>query len=91
MKPTSWKKFKASKPHMQIVLTMDDIDFIIVDVSDTSEDILQHSEAKQETMYDRIAGDLKGVHKALYSIHAVSIAPPSLEGIELGDDPAQLC
>jgi hypothetical protein len=90
-KPTSWKKFKSSKPHMQIVLMMDDIDFIIVAISDTSEDILQCSEAKQETMYDRIAADLKGVHQSLYSIRAVSTAPPSLEGIELGDEPIQLC
>jgi hypothetical protein len=40
---------------------MDDIDLIIVIVSDTSEDILQCNEAKQETMYDRIEVELKGV------------------------------
>jgi hypothetical protein len=33
---------------------MDDIEIIIDIVSDTSEDILQCSEAKQETMYERI-------------------------------------
>jgi hypothetical protein len=43
------------------VLTTDDIDLIIVIVSNTSEDILQHNEAKQETMYDRIEAELKGV------------------------------
>jgi hypothetical protein len=35
-KPTLWKKSKASKPQMQTVLMMGDIDFIIVVVSDTS-------------------------------------------------------
>jgi hypothetical protein len=41
-------------------------------------------------MYDRIKVELKGVHQALYSSHAVFIAPSSSEGIELGDEPAQL-
>jgi hypothetical protein len=36
MKPTSLKNSKATKPQMQIVLMMDDIDFIIFVVSDTS-------------------------------------------------------
>jgi hypothetical protein len=40
---------------------VDDIDLIIAAVSDTSEDILQQSEAKQETMFDRIEVNLKGV------------------------------
>jgi hypothetical protein len=51
MKPTSRKKYKATKPQMQTVLTMDDIDFIIIVVSDNLEDILHHYKAKQETMY----------------------------------------
>jgi hypothetical protein len=73
------------------VLTVDDIDLIIIAiVSDTSEDILQCNEEKQETMYDRIEAEMKGVQQALYSSHAVSTAPPSSEGIELGDEPAQL-
>ena len=46
---------------MYTVLMMDDIDLIIVVVSDTSKDILQHSEAKQEMMYERIEAELKGV------------------------------
>jgi hypothetical protein len=41
-------------------------------------------------MYDRIEEDLKGVQWALYSSYAVSVAPSSSEGIELGDEPAQL-
>jgi hypothetical protein len=40
MKPTSWKKSKASKLQMQTVLTMDDIDLIISAISYTLEDIL---------------------------------------------------
>jgi hypothetical protein len=70
---------------------VDDIDLIIATVSDTSEDILQRSEAKQETMFDRIEAELKGVQQALYSSRAVSTVPPPSEGAELGDEPAQLC
>jgi DNA anti-recombination protein RmuC len=33
---------------------------------------------------------MKGVQQALYSSHAVSTAPPSSEGTELGDEPTQL-
>jgi hypothetical protein len=40
-------------------------------------------------MYDRIEARLKGVQQALYSSHAVSIVPPSYEGIEVGDEPNQ--
>jgi chromosome segregation ATPase len=90
MKPTSRKKSKASKPQMQTVLTVDDIDLIIVVVSDTSEDILQRSEEKQETMYERIEAELRGVQQALHSSRAVSTAPPPSEETELGDEPAQL-
>jgi hypothetical protein len=39
-KPSSRKKSKASKPKLQTVLMVDDIDVIIIVVSDTSEDIL---------------------------------------------------
>jgi hypothetical protein len=65
---------------------MDDIDFIIVVVSDTSEDILQHNEAKQETMYEKIEAELKGIQQSLYSSRMVSTAPSSSKGTELGDD-----
>jgi hypothetical protein len=54
MKPTLRKKSKASKPQMQTVLMMDDIDLIIAAVSYTSEDILYRNEAKQETMYEKL-------------------------------------
>jgi hypothetical protein len=75
---------------MQIVFTIDDIDFIIVVVLDILEYILQRNEAKQDTMYEIIEAKLKGVQQALYSSRIVSNAPPTLEGIELVDDLAQL-
>jgi hypothetical protein len=91
MNPTSWKNSKATKSHMQSVLAMDDIDFIIVAILDTSKYVLRHNESKQGTMYERIEAELKGVHQALYSSCVVSTTPPSSEGIDLGDEPAQLC
>jgi hypothetical protein len=60
-KPSARKKSRANKPQSQNMLTVDDIDFIVAVVSDTSEDILQRNEAKQETMYARIEAKLKGV------------------------------
>jgi hypothetical protein len=69
---------------------VDDIELIIFVVSDTSEDILQRSKYKQETMFDRIEVEIKGVQHALYSSCAVSTMPPPLEGAELGDEPSQL-
>jgi hypothetical protein len=41
MKPSSWKNSKANKPPFHTMLMVDDIDLIIVVVSDTSKDILQ--------------------------------------------------
>jgi hypothetical protein len=61
MKPTSQKKSKASKPKVQTMLMVDDFDFIIVVVSDVSEDILLRNESKQEKMYDSIEAELRGV------------------------------
>jgi hypothetical protein len=75
---------------MQTVLMMDDIDFIIVVVSYTSEDILQHNESKQETMYKIIEAELKGVQQALYSSCTVSTTSPSSKGTKLGDEHSQL-
>jgi hypothetical protein len=57
------------------VLIVDDIDLIIIAVPDTSEDIFQHNEAKQETMYERIEEELKGVQQALYSSRTVATMP----------------
>jgi hypothetical protein len=74
MKPSSQKKSKASKPKLQTMLMVDDIDLIIATVSDTSKDILQRNEEKQETMYDRIEAELKGVQQALYSSRNVYCA-----------------
>jgi hypothetical protein len=66
---------------------MDDIDFNIVAISDTLEDILQCNEAKPNTMYERIEEELKGVQQALYSYRAVSTTPPSSKRTNLGDEP----
>jgi len=42
-------------------------------------------------MFHRIEAELKGVQHALYSTRAVSTAPLSSGGIEVGDVSAQLC
>jgi hypothetical protein len=89
--PTLRKKSKSNKPPFQTVLMVDEIDLLIIDVSDTSEDILQCNKEKRKTMYDRIAVEFKGVQKSLYSSRVVSTAPLPLEGIELGDELSQLC
>jgi hypothetical protein len=39
---------------MKTVLTVDDFDFIIIVLNDTSLEIMEKQEAKQEEMYDRI-------------------------------------
>jgi hypothetical protein len=72
------------------MLTLDDFDFIIVTVSDASKDVFQINEAKQETMYERIEAELRGVWQALHSSHTVSIAPSPSEEPKLGDEPTQL-
>jgi hypothetical protein len=89
-KPTSRKKSKPSKTKLQTVVMLNDFDFIIVAVLDTSEYILQRNETKQETMYERLEAELRGVHQALPSSHAVYTAPPPSEETELGDEPTQL-
>jgi hypothetical protein len=45
-KPSSRNKSKSNKPKMQNVLMVDDFEFIISDVRDASEEILQRNEAK---------------------------------------------
>ena len=85
-KRSSQKKSKASKPKLRTMLTMYDINLIIIVVSDTSEDILHHKEEKQETMYDRIEEELKGAQKSLYCSPVVSTTPLSSEGIEVGNE-----
>jgi hypothetical protein len=70
---------------------VDDIDLIIVVVLDTSEDILQGSEAKEETMFDRIEVELKGVQQALYLSHIMSTTTLLACDTEVGDDLAHLC
>jgi hypothetical protein len=47
MKPTSRNKYRASKTKLQIVLMIDDFNFIVIAISDASQNILQNTEAKQ--------------------------------------------
>jgi hypothetical protein len=54
MKPTSQKRSKTTNPKLQTVLTVDDFVFIITVVSNTSKDILEEREEKQEAMYEII-------------------------------------
>jgi hypothetical protein len=42
-------------------------------------------------MYDRIEAKMKGVQQALYSRFTVSTTTSTSEGIEVGDEPTQLC
>jgi hypothetical protein len=73
------------------MLMVNDFDFIIAAISNTLEDILQRNEAKEETMYEIIEAQLRGVQQALHSSCAVSTSPPPSEEIELGDELSQLC
>jgi hypothetical protein len=61
MKPTSRKKSKGRNPKLRTVLKIDDFDFIIVAISDASQDILQNNKAKKESLYDGIVKELRGV------------------------------
>jgi hypothetical protein len=90
-KTTSRKKSRVSKPKLQIVLMVDDFDFIITSISDALEDILQRIKAKQETMYGSIEVEMRGVKQSLHSNRVVSVVTPPPEEPELGDEPTQLC
>jgi hypothetical protein len=90
MKPTSRKKSRASKTKLQTVLMLDDFDFIIAVVSDASQDIMQNTEAKQATMYEKIETELRGVQHRPFTPAAQYPLPPPSEEPELGDEPAQL-
>jgi hypothetical protein len=77
-KTSSRKKSQANKMQSKDVLIVDDIDLIIAAIENTSEDILQQNEAKQEIMYDRIeARDERGTTSPLFEscsiYYAVSI------------------
>ena len=67
---------------------VDDFNFIISVVGDASEEIFQRNEEKQESMYDRIEAELRGVQQALYLSCAVSSTPLPSEEPKLGDEPA---
>jgi hypothetical protein len=89
MKTTLRKNSKESKMKLQTMLRVDDFDFIIAAVSDTSEDILQRTKEKQETMYDKIETELRGVQQDLQSSRTMSTVSTSDE-TELGYEPTQL-
>jgi hypothetical protein len=72
------------------MLTLNDFEFIITAISDTSQKIMQNTKSKQATMFDRIEIELIGVQQAIQSIRAVSIAPPPSKEPELGDELAQI-
>jgi len=72
------------------MLTEDDVDLIIAAMEDYSEDILRRYGAKQEMLYERIEKELKEIHQAIHSSHAIPTAPSSSKIAELGDEPAQL-
>jgi len=58
LKPSSWKKLKATMTNMQTVLTSDDFFFLIAAMQDASLDIVEKQETKQEEMYDQIEIEL---------------------------------
>jgi hypothetical protein len=72
---------------MQIVLTSDDLDFLVVALNDASLEIAEKQEEKQEEMYDRITTELRGLHQALQSSRVVFTASGEPK---VGDDPTQL-
>jgi hypothetical protein len=64
-KPSSQKKSRATVTKMQTTHTPNDFDFTIASLNDTSLEIAEKQEAKQEEMYDRIEVKLQGVQHAL--------------------------
>jgi hypothetical protein len=52
LKPSSWKKLKATMTKMQTVLTSDDLDVLMAALQDASLEITEKQEEKQEDMYD---------------------------------------
>ena len=51
---------------------------------------MKNTEAKRETMHEKIETELRGVQQALQSSRAISTSPPPLEEPKLGDEPVQL-
>jgi hypothetical protein len=62
---------------MKTVLTTDDFDFIIFALNETSLEIVEKQEAKQEEMYDRLKVKFRELQQSLQSNHAMSIVPLS--------------
>ena len=86
LKSSSKKKPRTSVTKMQTALTLDDFDFIIATVNDTSKQIIEKQEVKQEQMYNQIEIALQGVQQALQSSRATSTTPLPEGTTEVGDE-----
>ena len=75
---------------MRTALTLDEFDFIVAVVNDSSKEIIEKKEANKEQMYSQIEIVLQGVQQALQPSRAISTTP-LLEGTtEVGDESIQL-
>jgi hypothetical protein len=86
----SRKKTKETKTKFETVLTLDDFDFIVAALNDTSLEIAEKKEAKQDEVFSCIRDELRGVQQEIQSSRAVSTVPLPSGTLELGDEPAQL-
>jgi hypothetical protein len=71
---------------MRTTLTLDDFDFIVAEVNDASNEIIEKQEVKQEQMYSQIEITLQGVQQALQSSRSISTAPLPEGTTEVGDE-----
>jgi hypothetical protein len=84
------KKAKATKTKFEIVLTLDDFDFRITSLNDTSLEIVENKEDKQEEVFSHIRDKLQGVQQAIqYGCSVSTVSLPSGTP-DIGDEPAQL-
>jgi hypothetical protein len=89
-KNSSRKKAKATRTKFETVLTLDEFDFIVTALNNSSLEIGEQWEAKKEEVISHIRDDLQGVKKEIQSSHAVSTTPLPSATPELGDELAQL-
>jgi hypothetical protein len=75
---------------MKTTLTPYDFIILLATMNEDIEEIIEKQEAKKESMYNRIESELQGLQQALWSSHAVSIAPLPKGTTEEGDEPVQL-
>jgi hypothetical protein len=89
-KPSSWKKFRATGTTFKTTLTPDDFYLLVVALNDTSLEIAERQEAKQEEVFNQIKGELQELQHALQSNRTVSTLPLTIGTEEPGDEPTQL-